>query len=119
MIPSISDDGTFVPGSQGTSDRVSTGVQRTVQSNPVQRTGRSDGTVATELVDPDGFDPSDTDVGSGWGGGKGPNGDPSVQRTGRGEVSGLTTLGYPSNERGFTPPTTNVTSSGGGKISPA
>lgn len=121
QIPGIgNDDGTFVPGSQGTSDKVSTGIDHMVQSNPVQRTGRPDGTVAAELVDPDGFEADDDTVSNGYGGQKGPNGDPSVQRVGgRGEVSGLTTLGYPVNGDPFSPPTTNVTSSGGGKISPA
>jgi hypothetical protein len=120
LIPGIgNDDGTFVPGSQGTSDKVSTGVDHMVQSNPVQRTGRPDGTVVSELADVDGFEADDDQVANGFGGRKAPNGDPSVQRTGRAEVSGLTTLGYPVNGDAFSPSTTNVTSSGGGKISPA
>lgn len=109
-------DGTRHPDQIG-AGQVTKGPVRTTDSNPVDRTGRSDG---TELGGLSGR--PESVLASGWRTGMSSDRDPSVQRTGRPDVEGYTTRGYPVNERGANVPVTEITTESanpGGKITPA
>lgn len=97
--------------------RITSGpVHEGAQGNPVNRTGRPDGTEVDELTSG-----PRSRMSSGWGGGKGGE-DPSIRRTGRPLFEGKVPRGVGSNETLSVPDPVDITAPSanpGGAIGPA